>query len=569
MRQWKELGMSGMSIRATLIAIFATIICLVGIQSWLAFANVNRLGGSIEATFGDLIPSIVAAKDMQGAWSAMQLAEAGHVLAKSPEARQGAEDDIKAAEAVWTKNLAFYKGLIDPAHVEEAKRFADIEAHYAAYQVERTNILNLSNAGKADEATALLKQQQDGNFRTNHDLIGTMLAANDEELRNTHEEVGASYHLTAIETLGMAAATLLVSFMAMLFSHIGIGRPLSAITGVVRRLAAGDLSTEVSYRQRRDEIGAIAEAVQVFKVSAVEKERLTDVATHEANEQTVRRGTLEDLIGTFEGQARAILAAVTSAAGELRTTAQGMAQVAAQANERGNSAAAASEEASANVDSVAAATEQLGASVDEISRRVTQSSQIAEQARRAAQGVNSDVAKLSTTASEIGNVVSLISDIAGQTNLLALNATIEAARAGESGKGFAVVAAEVKGLATQTAKATEQISAQISNVQAATARAVTSIGAIAATINQMSEIAASIMAAIQQQSSATQEISRNVNQAAIATQGVSANMVGVAHAVKETETSASAVLGAAGSLQAQSQSLGQEIETFLLGVRAA
>lgn len=561
--------MLSMSIKATLFAIFATIVLLVGAQGWLATSNLGRLGDALTSTYSDLVPSVVAAKDMQSSWSAMQVAEAEHVMAKTPEARAHAVDHIKLAEGIWSKNSDFYKRLIDPVHVEEAERFVEIEKSYTAYKEQQTQILSLSDSGKIDEASRLFNEQVGGLFYKTYDLVNTLVDANASELKNALDEANNSYHVTFIQTIAMASATLLVCVLAMVFSQVGIGRPIKTMTEIVRRLAAGDLKSEIQYRGRRDEIGAIAEAVQIFKESAVEKERLAEVARQEADKQATRRGELEALIGGFEGKARNILDTFASAALDMRKTAESLSATTSEASDRGASVAAASHEASANVRSVAGAATQLGASVNEISRQVAQSSQVADQAKRAVQGVNSDVATLSDTAGAIGNVVRMISDIAGQTNLLALNATIEAARAGEAGKGFAVVAAEVKGLATQTAKATQEIATQISDVQSATANAVSSIGSIASTIEQMSEIAAAITDAMQQQLTATHEIDRNVHHAAVATQEVGTNIGRVAQAVSHTEQSASAVLDAAGNLQTQSLNLGREIEAFLAGVRAA
>lgn len=561
--------MFGLSIKTKLFAIFATIVLLVGAQSLLALSNLNGLEDSLVFTHKDLLPSVVAAKDMQTSWSSMQLGEAEYVMAKTEKARSSAENEIQAAEAAWKKNSEFYKDLIGPAEVEESERFAKIEKAFDLYKTQISQIAELASSGKADEAAALFSEKMTESFNENLALIQTLVETNDGELKTTLEETDSSSKTALQQTVSGASATLLICVLAMVFSQIGIGRPLKIIAERVRRLAAGDLKGEIRYRGRKDEIGAIANAVQIFRESAVEKERLTGIATQEADTQALRRAALEALIGAFEVKARSVLDSFASAALDMSNTAEILSATAAETSDRGASVAAASEEASANVRSVATAARQLGASVDEISRQAGQSSRIAEQAKLAAQCVNADVATLSNSASAIGNVVSLIADIAGQTNLLALNATIEAARAGESGKGFAIVAAEVKELAAQTAKATERIAVQIANVQSATANAVASIGSIAETIEQVNDIASAITVALQQQLTATQEIDQNVDQAAFATQEVSSNIGSVAQAVDRTEQSASAVLSAAGNLQAQSLSLGQEIEAFLQGVRAA
>ena len=428
--------MFGLSIKAKLLAIFATILLLVGVQSWLALSNLNGLEDSLVFTHKDLLPSVVAAKDMQTSWSAMQLAEAEYVMAKTTDTRNSAESQLRVAESAWKKNSEFYKDLIEPVHVEEAERFAKIERAFDAYKTQIAQIAELISSGKSDEAAASFSEKIAGPFHENLALIQTLVDTNDGELKTTLEETDRSSKTALQQTLGGASATLLICVFAMVFSQIGIGSPLKTIAERVRRLAGGDLGGEIRYRGRKDELGAIANAVEIFRESAIEKERLTRIATQEAGTQAQRRAALEGLIGTFEEKARGILDSFASAALEMSNTAEILSATAVETSDRGASVAAASEEASANVRSVATAARQLGASVDEISRQAGQSSRIAERAKLAAQCVNTDVGTLSDSASAIGNVVNLIADIAGQTNLLALNATIEAARAGEFRQGF-------------------------------------------------------------------------------------------------------------------------------------
>ena len=265
----------------------------------------------------------------------------------------------------------------------------------------------------------------------------------------------------------------------------------------------------------------------------------------------------------FERNMKQVVDTVASAATELQATAKGMEGTAQATSQQATTVAAAAEEASSNVQTVASAAEELSSSVSEISRQVAQSTQIAGAAVAEVDGANEKVQGLAEAAQKIGEVVALITDIADQTNLLALNATIEAARAGEAGKGFAVVASEVKNLANATAKATEEISAQIGGIQGATQDAVAAIGSIGGTIAQMNEIASAIAAAVEEQGAATQEIARNVEQAAAGTQDVSSNIVQVTHAANETGQSAGDVLSAAGELSRQAEVLGTEMESFV------
>ena len=282
-----------------------------------------------------------------------------------------------------------------------------------------------------------------------------------------------------------------------------------------------------------------------------------------------RQGRIETLIREFEAMVGTTIGAVSSSSRELESTAQTMASTAEQTSRQSTAVAAASEQATANVQTVASATEQLSASIAEIGQQVAQSTAMIGDAVRQANQSNTQVQSLSAAAERIGNVVKMIADIASQTNLLALNATIEAARAGEAGKGFAVVASEVKALATQTARATDEIAVQIKAIQDATESSAQSIQGITLTITKVNETAATIAAAVEQQGAATQEISRNIAQAAAGTSEVSSNIAGVTHAASETGTAASQVLSSAGELSRNGERMKQEVETFLHGVRAA
>jgi methyl-accepting chemotaxis protein len=374
-----------------------------------------------------------------------------------------------------------------------------------------------------------------------------------------------SWTLIISAAIGLSAAVALIG--AIVF--YGIVRPLSAITGAMSRLAAGDLSIGVTGADRKDEVGQLARSLQVFKDNAIEARRLS--AEQEAeNEAKMRRAQLLDqLTKQFEANVTAMTQGLSTAASDLESTARVMTGVADLTNGQSVNVASAAEQTSANVQTVAAATEELSISIREIAAQVTQSSHIAERAVADAQRTNRTVQALADTAEKIGNVIQLINNIASQTNLLALNATIEAARAGEAGKGFAVVASEVKELANQTSKATDEISAQIASVQQATREAVGAIQTIAATIGEMSQISVSIAAAMEEQGAATAEISRNVQEAARGTEAVTGTIGEVRQGAGETGAAAAQVLTAAQALARHSASLGHEVDGFLAGVKAA
>ncbi len=423
-----------------------------------------------------------------------------------------------------------------------------------------------------------------------------------------------------------AIVLVVVGLIGVLLAR-SVARPIALMTGAMGRLAEGDKSVEIPAQDRTDEIGEMAQAVQVFKDNAIrmeelakeqaEAERQAAEAKEKAAEEERRREAerleaerqaeeekraaeqrvqeekaeaerqkaeeaaerqrkaeerakrLEALIQGFDSQVSSALETVSSAATQMQTTAQSMSATAEESSRQSTAVATASEQASSNVQTVATAAEELSTSIAEISNQVAQSAKIAEEAVREAERTNSTVQGLAEAAGKIGDVVGLINDIAGQTNLLALNATIEAARAGEAGKGFAVVASEVKNLANQTAKATSEISGQIGDIQAATEGAVGAIQGIGATIAKINDIASSIASAVEEQGAATSQISRNVQEAAKGTQEVTDNITAVTQAAVETGSAANQVLGTAEEMAQQSTTLREQVESFLTQIRAA
>ena len=335
------------------------------------------------------------------------------------------------------------------------------------------------------------------------------------------------------------------------------------------RLAKGDSAVAVPGLGRADEIGEMADAVQVFKTNMMETERLRAVQSaleHRQSQQ--RKAEMHKIADAFEGAVGEIVEMVSSAATELEASANTLTTAAERSQQLATVVAAASEEASTNVQSVASASEELTTSVTEIGRQVQQSSQVANAAVNQARKTNDRVGELSKAAGRIGDVVQLINTIAEQTNLLALNATIEAARAGEAGRGFAVVAAEVKALAEQTAKATGEIGQQIAGIQEATLESVGAIKEIGDTIGRMSEISSTIAAAVEEQGASTREISRNIQHAAQGTSQVSSNITDVQRGASETGSASAQVLSAAQSLSVESNRLKLEVGRFLDSVRA-
>ena len=346
-------------------------------------------------------------------------------------------------------------------------------------------------------------------------------------------------------------------------------RSIAGMTGAMSGLASGDMTVEVPGVGRRDEIGEMAAAVKVFKDNMQEASRLAAAQAAEQARQIARGEKLAAAVADFDKTITEIVGSVSSAATELQSTAQSLSATAEEASQQSNAVAAAAEQMTQNVQTVASATEELSASIREIGNQVTESSRIVGNAVTQADDTNAKVKALAEAAQRIGAVVTLINEIAGQTNLLALNATIEAARAGEAGKGFAVVASEVKNLATQTAKATDEIAGQVRAIQDATSSSAQAIDGIAQTINRVNEISTAIASAVEEQGAATQEISRNVQEASSGTAEVSSNISGVTQASQQTSAGSTQVLSAASELAKNGERLRQEVESFLQTVRAA
>jgi methyl-accepting chemotaxis protein len=393
--------------------------------------------------------------------------------------------------------------------------------------------------------------------------------AADLTTRRANEDAAAARNMVMVYG-GLLVFALAFAIGGFVLVRVRVSRPITAIADVMRRLAANDLSVSVPGTDRGDEIGQMANAVLVFKDNMVETERLrAEQASAEQRIATQRKTEMHKLADAFQAAIGGIVETVSSASTHLEAAANTLTKTAETTQQLSTSVASASEEASVNVNSVASASEELSGSVDEIARQVKESSKIATQAVQQAQNTDSRIAQLSQAAARIGDVVKLITSVAEQTNLLALNATIEAARAGDAGRGFAVVAHEVKALAAQTAKATDEIGAQITGMQTATQESVAAIKEIGGTIGRMSEIAAAIAATVEQQGVATQEISRNVQQAAQGTAEVATSISSVSRGASETGTASTQVLASAQSLSQQSGHLKVEVEKFLTTIRAA
>jgi methyl-accepting chemotaxis protein len=454
---------------------------------------------------------------------------------------------------------------------DQRAEFTKLEDHAATFVKFRTELVRLGV--EVGNPTAREYGDNDAN-RANRSALNKeidLVSSENFKLISVLQRKVEDYYAGQLKLMiGTAALGIIGSILLAVFvSTKFIRRPIGALTDSMKALASGDKAVEIPGTARKDELGDMSRAVEVFKGNMIRSEELDRARRAEEEAKAARGAAMAALTTDFGRDIDKVVHELAGAASQMQSNAQTMASTAEETSRQAAAVASGSEEASTNVQTVASAAEELAASIAEISRQVAQSSQIAGKAVEDATRSNESVEGLAAAAQKIGDVVKLINDIAGRTNLLALNATIEAARAGEAGKGFAVVASEVKSLATQTAKATEDIAAQVASIQQATGGTVDVIRGISATIRQISEIQTTIASAVEQQGAATKEIARNVQRASEGTNDVSANIHGVTHAAGETGQVASHVLETSQDLKRQAEHLSQRVGVFLEKVRAA
>ena len=563
-RETRDLG----AVVAEYVANFEKIAQLRQTRDRVMADRLGPTGTTAVQKLGDVQASVVADRDVDTtATAARAMAAALH--ARIDVYRYLADPDprlAQSARASFAEFVSASEALVRLLPNAERRRPAQDAAEAVKAYAEAFDQLSASLA----ESRRLTDQVMNGLADQAARRFVALTAAQTKSMKEISAATAESVRMSITKTTAGAVAAVVLGLLLAWLIGSGTANPVVAMTGVMGRLAAGDTSLSVPSRGRGDEIGQMAEAVQVFKDNMIEAERLRgEQETLKQRAESEKRATMNRMADEFEASVKGVVQIVSSASTELQSTAQAMSATAEETNRQASAVAAASEQASTNVQTVAAATEELSASISEISKQVSESSRITMHAVDEAGRTNGKIRELAEAAQKIGDVVKLINDIAGQTNLLALNATIEAARAGEAGKGFAVVASEVKSLATQTAKATDEISSKISEMQAATQESVSAIESIGGTISRINDIATSIASAVEEQGAATQEIARNVQQASAGTADVSSNIVSVTKAAGDTGAAATQVLGSSGELSKQSEKLRHEVDSFIARIRAA
>jgi methyl-accepting chemotaxis protein len=562
--------LANISIRAKIITVVAFLLVALTGMGLLAVKNMRSINASTVDIATNWMPSVRELGELRAGVITYRNVVREHMLAETLDEKLAAEKTLAGVVDSNTRIRQTYEPMITSP--EEHALYNEWSKLWEDYKKGTQEVMALSRKAVGQiprEAHELNSKTVNKLGLQADEILKKDIDLNNSGATKATSDATDNYNSAFIMVLVILGIAVIAGIAVSLYMVRDISTGIASIVEPMQALGQGDLSAEVPHRGEKSEMGAMADALQVFKEALIAKKAADEVAAADAQAKIERGRRVDGITRDFEAMIGEIVNTVSSASSQLEASAGTLSNTAARAQELATTVASASEEATANVQSVASATEELTSSVTEISRQVQESARMAGDAVGQARTTTERVSELSKAATRIGDVVELINTIAGQTNLLALNATIEAARAGEAGRGFAVVASEVKALAEQTAKATGEIGQQINGIQAATNDSVNAIKDISGTIEKLSEISSTIAAAVEEQGAATQEISRNVQQAAQGTQQVSSNITDVQRGATETGSASSQVLSAAKSLSGDSGRLKTEVSKFLTSVRAA
>ncbi|TQV83067.1 methyl-accepting chemotaxis protein [Denitrobaculum tricleocarpae] len=548
-----------------LIAAFATLVLIIFCLAGITFFELERAQARVEDTsrINRITLDIEALRQQV---SSQQAAVRGLLLS-------GNREYIAEYEIAGELYRSLLKELRARVHIAEADALMNsADAVISTWQADivARQISLMRNPLTVDEARVLEANGTGERLleKANRDLTllnELAVSLTDENARMVARE----FDITLVVLMAGAGVAMIFSVIAWFVLSRAIAAPINDMSAFMGRMAEGHYDDPAAYQQRRDEIGQMAKAVEFFRQRLIENRQMEAQAARENEEKASRAKKIEEMTSAFDQASGELVSSVAEGATELKSVATSMSEVAERTEMMSAGVAAAAEQASTNVETVASATEEINSSLSEIASQVSRASDVAQSAVTAAGETSQVINGLRTQSDSIGDVIKLINEIAEQTNLLALNATIEAARAGEAGKGFAVVASEVKGLATQTAKATEEISAQIDSVRGESENAVNAIDNISSVIRQMDEITSAIATAVEEQSSATQEIARNVAEASRGTSDVTENIVQVKSGAGETGGASRDVLAASDELSQHAERMRETVQGFIAGIKAA